>query len=101
MSLKLSQYSYKPTYGGFKRNETDMDNSNVMNNSAFRDMVNTSMFGDKSTFNKGNNESKMDKSSIDEISNDESQTNYFNNKKAKGDFPDNLNNGKFQMKMNP
>lgn len=98
MSLKLSQYSYKPTHGGFKRNETEMDSSNVLNTSAFKDVVNTSMFGDKSAFGKNPNESRLDKS-LGDISKGEQPANIFNNV-SQTDFPDNLNNGRFKMKMN-
>ena len=98
MSLKLSQYSYKPTYGGFQRNETEGE-INFMNTSGFRDIVNTSMYEDKSTTNKELNNSRLDKSMKD-VSNGVPPRNYFNeNQKSRSDFPDNLNNGKFQMKI--
>uniref|UniRef100_A0A7S3KCL8 Uncharacterized protein n=1 Tax=Euplotes crassus TaxID=5936 RepID=A0A7S3KCL8_EUPCR len=97
MSLKLSQYSYKPTYGDFKRNETEVELS-TLNNSGYRDVINTSMYGEKSGFAKGNNESAMDRSSIGDISNSDAQKNYFKNT-SKGEYPDNLNNGKFKMMM--
>lgn len=81
--------------GGFKRNET-VNDSNILNNSGFDEGVETSMYGDKSTF-KNAQESNMEKS-MDDISNSEAQKNYF--KVDKGGFPDNLNNGKFTMQMN-
>ena len=57
VSLKLSQYSYKPTQGAFQRNETDGE----MNMSGYKDIINTSQYNDQST-NKGLNTSKVDPS---------------------------------------
>lgn len=100
MSLKLSQYSYKPTYGEFKRNETEIESSNMMNNSGYREVIDTSMYGEKSTFKKANDVSRNDKSSVDDISNSDAQKNYFNSS-SKADFQDNLNNGMYRMEMSP
>lgn len=97
MSLKLSQYSYKQNYGGFQRNEED--EINFLNTSGMKDMVNTSIYEDKSTINQVQDISGFDKS-IEDVSNDLSSKNYFNEKsKSKSDFPDNLNNGKFSMRV--
>eukprot|EP00343_Euplotes_focardii_P000986 CAMPEP_0205804016 /NCGR_PEP_ID=MMETSP0205-20121125/6790_1 /ASSEMBLY_ACC=CAM_ASM_000278 /TAXON_ID=36767 /ORGANISM="Euplotes focardii, Strain TN1" /LENGTH=177 /DNA_ID=CAMNT_0053072913 /DNA_START=812 /DNA_END=1341 /DNA_ORIENTATION=+ len=93
VSLKLSQYSYKPTNGDFQRNETDGE-TNLMNMSGFREMQDTSMYNDKSTTNKDLNNSKIDRSVEDFSNNPPNSKNYFKElDKSVGDFPDNLNNG--------
>ena len=100
VSLKLSQFSYKPTQGGFLKNETDGD-VNTINMSGYRDIINTSLY-EQST-NKGGNNSKNDKSVEDFSNNGQLQTSkkvlQEKENNPKQDFPDNLNNGKFTMKM--
>lgn len=97
VSLKLSQYSYRPTYADFKKHETE-EESQVINMSRFQDDGETSYYNNEkmSTKNYDNN-TKGDRS-IDDFSTvgankpikvlDKSQ-----------EFPDNLNNGRFKFQM--
>lgn len=90
LSLKLSQYSYRPTYGEFLKNE---DESQVLNMSAIKDDETQSVNNNQMSTQNMDSTVKVDYSNT--ISNN---TGVIGEKQM--DFPDNLNNGRFTMQSN-
>ena len=95
MSLKLSQYSYRPTYGGFQKNETE-EESQVINMSGFRDGDSSYYNNIEQSTNKGYTMSKNNQS-IDDVERFDPKDVPSALDKSNPSFPDNLNNGKFKM----
>lgn len=97
VSLKLSQYSYRPTYADFRKHETE-EESQVINMSRFQDDGETSYYNNEKMSTKNYESNTKGDRSIEDFSNvgtkkptkilDKSQ-----------EFPDNLNNGKFKFQM--
>lgn len=96
LSLKLSQYSYRPTQGGFLKHETE-DESQMVNMSGYKEIV-----GDDSTYDKADKNTRIadPDNSGEGYSQMNSGEDEDNNELdvSRPDFPDNLNNGKFKMK---
>lgn len=95
LSLKLSQYSYRPTQGGFLKHETE-DESQMVNMSGYKEIVD-----DESTYDKADKNTRIAErdNSGEGFPQMNSKEDEYDNKLdvSQPDFPDNLNNGKFKM----
>lgn len=98
VSLKLSQYSYRPTYAGYQKNATE-DESQVVDLSRFQDGDTSGYAHDQSTNNlESNYNGRMEDESMGGYTPDNKQGNILELDRSLPDYPDNLNNGKFTMK---